>query len=140
MTTTATRTKASSTNVNPVKDVQTYWKISGLGLAAIAVLGILVNLLFGNQQGVPGFLVFDWTHNIVHVALAALALGIGFGGASPAVARPLALVVGTVYLALGLLGLFAGGILSFMSLHLELGENLVHLLIGAWGVIAGTTR
>lgn len=132
MTTTATRT--TQAHENPIKDVHTYWKVSGMGLAAIAILGIIVNILFGNQQGIPGFLVFDWTHNIVHVALAALALGVGFGNVNLAIARPLALVVGIVYLALGVVGFIAGNLFSFMGLHLQFGENLVHLLIGAWGV------
>jgi NO-binding membrane sensor protein with MHYT domain len=81
------------------------------------------------------FLAFDWTHNIVHVVLAAVALYVGF--MAPAnLCNLYAKTFGIVYLGLGVAGFFWNGI-SATVLHLELGENLVHIVIGAWGVTCG---
>jgi hypothetical protein len=50
------------------------------------------------------------------------------------VVRTFAFVFGAVYGALGLLGFLVA---DLVVLHLELGENLVHLGLGVWGLIAG---
>lgn len=127
---------------NPIADVRIYWRVSGIALAAVAVLGIVLSLATGGAF-ISGFLEFDWTHNIVHVALAAVALGLGFGNVDRAVSKNIAKVIGVVYLGLGVVG-FIGPVVemleSLLGLGLEVGENLVHLLIGAWGAYAGFTE
>jgi hypothetical protein len=122
---------------NPILDTRLYAKITGIALAAVALLGIVLNAIDANPSNMLGadFLAFDWTHNILHVVLAAAALYVGF--AAPANLCGLyAKVFGIVYALLGVTGFFWTGI-STTVLHLELGENLVHLVIGAWGVTAG---
>lgn len=134
-TATASRNTSSTTNVG------VYWKVSGVALAAVAALGILLNAI-GQGGLLGGFLSFDWTHNIVHVLLAVVALGIGFSTVEASLSKNLAKVVGIVYLGLGVVGFLPGivdAVDSLLGLHLELGENLVHLVIGAWGVYAGFT-
>lgn len=119
-----------------------YWRVSGVALAATAVLGILLNAVGQADVLGAGFLAFDWTHNIVHVLLAVVALGIGFSTVEASLSKNLAKVVGIVYLGLGVVGFLPGivdALDSMLGLHLELGENLVHLVIGAWGVYAGFT-
>lgn len=117
---------------NALLSPRMYARITGIALAAVALLGIVMELA-ADGSFIPGFLEFDWTHDIVHVVLAAVALFVGFG-ASPAFARTYAKLFGVVYLALGVVGFFVA---DLVILQLELGENLVHLLIGAWGVAAG---
>lgn len=80
------------------------------------------------------FLAFDWTHNVLHVVLAAVALYVGFGPVGAAMTTNYARYFGIVYLALGVLGFFVP---ALGPLHLELGENVIHLLIGGWGAYAG---
>jgi hypothetical protein len=129
-------------------DLNIYWKTSGLALTAVALLGIVLNLIGGNYAYTPNvavmesLLVFDWTHNVVHVVLAALALTLGFGSFSKAISANTAKVVGIVYIALGVLGFVPAVtdlLQSTLGLGLEAGENLIHLALGVWGTYAGFT-
>lgn len=120
---------------NPILDTRLYAKITGIALAAVALLGIVLNAIGTEDLLGANFLAFDWTHNIVHVVLAAVALYVGF--MAPAnICNLYAKVFGIVYAGLGVTGFFWTGI-SATVLHLELGENLVHILIGVWGIAAG---
>jgi hypothetical protein len=129
-------------------NIERYWQVSGIALTAVALLGIIVNLIGGNNAYVPdvefmtSFLVFDWTHNVVHVALAAVALAFGFGSFSEVLSANAAKIVGVVYIGLGVLG-FVPAVTSLLDsllgLGLEVGENLIHLALGAWGAYAGFT-
>ncbi len=133
MTETATQTYAGT---NPVLNPVMYWRVSAIALSAVAVLGIVLNAV-GAGDLLGSFLTFDWTHNIVHVVLAAVAFVFGFGKLGPGITKTMAIVFGFVYAGLGIVGFIAGGILGFMGLHLEIGENLVHLVLGAWALTAG---
>lgn len=125
-------------------DPRRYWQISGLALAAVALLGIVVDLIFaGNSsEGIANFLQFDRVHNILHVVLAATALTLGFGRFNGGILKTMAIVFGFVYVGLAVIG-FIGGLsydlFNLGLLQLELGENLVHLLIGSWALITGFT-
>lgn len=125
---------------NPIMNPKLYAKITGIALAAVAVLGLVLSLA-NDGKFIENFLMFDLTHDIVHVVLAAVALYVGFA-ATNAMARMYAQAFGIVYLALGVVGFFWTGVQEATTttmgiLGLELGENLVHLVIGAWGVVAG---
>lgn len=139
MTTTyATVTREPATT--SLSNARLYWRISGIALAAVAALGIVFNAIPVNQGTlIPEFLAFDWTHNVVHVLLAAIALGMGFSSVDYAVAKTGAKIVGSVYLALGVLGFtpVAGVLDAMLGLHLELGENLVHIVLGGYGAYVG---
>lgn len=131
---------------NPIANVTVYWRVSAMALAGVALLGLLINALGGNNAYVPNLeimesiLVFDWTHNVVHVALFAVAALFGFGSFSQAISANAAKVVGIVYLALGIAGFsgaFVGMLDGLIHLHLEAGENIIHLALGGWGAYAG---
>jgi hypothetical protein len=144
----ATERESESESDNIIANVNIYWRVSAIALAVVALLGIVVNAIGGNNAYVPdvefmeSFLVFDWTHNVVHVALAAVAGVFGFGNFSSELSANVAKVVGIVYIALGFLG-FVPPVTDFLSsalgLSLEVGENLIHLVLGAWGTYAGFT-
>jgi len=136
---------------NPLLNPKNYAKITGLALAATAVLGIALSSmgtngeygLFCNSPSATtcegdashkSFLGFDWTHNIVHVVLASIALLVGFAGFGVNYARPYAQVFGAIYTALGITGFIVS---DLGILHLEVGENLVHLAVGGYGLLAG---
>ena len=103
-------------------------------MTAVALLGILLSAMDQEDLLGGGFLAFDWGHNIVHVALACLAFLFGFADLPARVVRTFAIVFGAVYGGLGLLGFFVA---DLGVLHLELGENLIHLALGLWGLVAG---
>jgi hypothetical protein len=128
-TTTNTRTASGS----PVLDPVVYWRVSAFALAAVALLGIVLTAT-GNEDLLGGFLTFDWPHNVLHVVLAAAAFLFGFAALPGRAVKAVATVFGAVYAGLGVLGVFLAEV---GPIHLELGENLVHLLLGAWGLLAG---
>lgn len=115
-----------------------YWKITAPALVAVAALGFVLNLV-GAGAFLPRFLEFDVAHNIVHLLLAGVGLYLAFG-ATGALAKTMAKVVGIVYLGLAAVGFLSStvfGIGSLLGLHLELGENLLHLALGSWAAYAG---
>ncbi len=130
-------TQPTNTN-NPLLNPRIYWRISAFALSAVALLGIGVNTITGEVTGIPSFLEFDWAHNILHIILAAAAFVFGFAPVPGQVSKVFAIVFGFVYLGLGILGLAMGMTSTLLGIiGLELGENLVHVLLGTWALIAG---
>lgn len=133
-TTTATHATPTTTAPgNPVLNPTVYWRASAFALTAVALLGIVLNAT-GNGDLLGGFLTFDWPHNVLHVVLAAAAFLFGFASLPANAVRTFAIVFGAVYAGLGILGFLVA---DLGPIHLEVGENLVHLLLGAWGLAAG---
>lgn len=127
-----------SNTTNPVLNPRTYWRVSAFALSAVALLGIVVNAITGEVSGIPSFLEFDWAHNVLHVILAAAAFVFGFANVPAQLAKTFAIVFGFVYMGLGVLGLAMGMTSELFGLiGLELGENLVHVLLGGWALAAG---
>lgn len=119
---------------NPLLDAGVYWRLSAFALTAVALLGILLSAMDQEDLLGRGFLEFDWAHNLLHVALACIAFLFGFANLPVGVVRTFATVFGALYGGLGLLGFLVA---DLGALHLELGENVVHLALGAWGLVAG---
>ncbi len=134
MTETANQTFTGS---NPIVNPVTYWRVSAVALAAVALLGVLLNSIGQADLLGANFLAFDWTHNVVHILLAAVAAVFGFANLGAGLTKTMAIVFGFVYAGLGVVGFIAGDILGVIGLHLELGENLVHVLLGGWALTAG---
>jgi hypothetical protein len=110
----------------------------GVLLIALAVGGGLLELV-GLPRLVPGFLEFDWTHDALHVFLLGLAAYMGFW-ASYRVGLWYARIYGFGGLAIAVAGALPTSqswLHSRVGLHLEIGENLVHALIGIWGLAVG---
>lgn len=134
---------------NPIANHVIYWKVSALALAAVALLGIIINAIGGNNAYTPdaavmeSILVFDWTHNVVHVLLAGVAFAFGYTALKDGkLSKTMAATIGVVYLGLGIFGFVpavADGLDSLLGLSLEAGENVIHLALGAWGAYAGFT-
>lgn len=124
----------STTTRNPVLNPAVYWRVSAFALTAVALLGIVLNAMDQGTLLGADFLAFDWAHNILHVVLAGAAFLFGFGNLPANLVRTFAIVFGIVYAGLGVVGFF---VTEVGPIHLELGENLVHILLGAWGLVAG---
>jgi hypothetical protein len=94
----------------------------------------------------PNLLGFHLTtiHNVVHLATGVVALYLGFAGSAGAV-RTFCLVFGAVYLALGVLGFVAPGVVATVIGHplVEQDEltpdNVFHTVVGAVFLLAGLT-
>lgn len=124
-----------------LQDARLFWRVSGGVFLLLALAGLA--LAATGQRAVSPFLAFDAPHDAIHLALAAVALALGFAPLGEARLRRLALAFGIAYLALAALGLLSPGLFGFgrrAGLRLEIVENLVHLALGAWGARVGTSR
>lgn len=100
-----------------------YARAAGWIFLLIGILGFFITDLLGLIQ-------FDTTHNIVHLVLGVLGIA---AGQNANWSRLYAQVFGVIYLLLGVVGFFLA---DFLGLHLEVTENLVHIILGAWGLYA----
>ncbi|MGQ0536621.1 MAG: DUF4383 domain-containing protein [Methanobacteriota archaeon] len=110
-----------------------YAKITGVVLVLIGIVGFFMDSIGG-----ASLIAFDNTHNVIHLVLGVIALAVGFGGMWDSTMY--AKTFGIVYLALGVLGFVSGdlfGIGTSLGLGLEMGENVIHLVLGLWGLWAG---
>lgn len=110
-------------------------------LAGLVLLGISLEFA-RSPRLVPGFLEFDWTHDLLHVVLLGLAVHFGWL-AQPKATRTYARVFGIGGLFVAAVGFFppsAAALHDLTGWHSELGENVVHGALGAWGLVAGFLR
>lgn len=118
-----------------ILDVRLYWRASAYLLAAAAVAGALLNAITGEVVGIPNVLMFDWAHNGLHAVLAAASFTFGYAALKPAIVRGAAITFGIIYGGLGVLGLILGLEAELFGLiGIELGENLLHVGLGAWAI------
>ena len=124
-----------------------YCLLIGGVLVVAGIIGFFYEASFavGNEvvaDEVFGILAVNGWHNLVHIAIGGLLL-IAAGGA----ARPAALFVGVLYLILAGLGFIATGgdgigfvaengvLIDLVPVNDE--DNLLHVILGVTGVIAG---
>lgn len=107
-----------------------YCRIAGVLLLLVGVLGVL-------GVGIPGYLTINEPAEIaVHFVTGALATYAGFSSGGYGRAATLyAQVFGVVYLLLTIVGFIAPDLP--LGIHFDLGCNLVHLVLGLWGVYVG---
>lgn len=139
---------ARPSNPNMLLDPLVYWRVSAFALTAVALLGILMAALFGggHNSAHDQPLAFDgnqvlgltWTHNIVHVVLAAAAFVFGFANLPGKAVKTFAILFGFVYLGLGILGFIVANPLGTgLALNLGAALNVTHILLGGWALTAG---
>jgi hypothetical protein len=132
---------ATPTNTsNPLLNPGFIWRITAFALAAIAILGIILNAVNqGDMLSFGGtFLRFTWTHNVLHLVLAIAAFVFGFSSLPGNVVKLFAIVFGVVYAGLGVLGFITDNpVGTSLALNLTPGLNAVHLLIGAMYLVSG---
>lgn len=129
-----------STSRPAVGTAKTPGQLFGLVFGAVYVLvGILgfIDPLVNDQDRLLGIFGITPLHNVAHLAVGALLL---FGSRAPDTARMVNLVVGIVYLLLGVLGLF--GILIEDGGAIDLNNNgadtLLHFATAALALYFGT--
>ncbi|GAX90628.1 DUF4383 domain-containing protein [Effusibacillus lacus] len=104
----------------------TFARVAGWIFIVLGILGFFVNNLFGLIQ-------FDVAHNAVHLLLGVLGLAAASGNQSQLYSA----VVGAVLVILGAAGFFLP---SMLGIHLEPVENILHLVLGGWGLYAGVYK
>lgn len=129
-----TTPSAAAADQRPFLDAAFYWRFNAFALTGVALLGIVLTAmdhpgLFGSRV-----LAFDWPHNLLHVVLAGVAFLFGFAALPRRLVRSLAIVFGFAYGGLGLFGFFVP---TLGAMHLEVTEDLLHLALGAWGLVVG---
>jgi hypothetical protein len=85
----------------------------------------------------PDFLLWDPAHDTVHILLGLLSLYVGLARRPLVSPRTFGKAFGALYAAAAGVGFVSPDALAPFGLHLETGENLLHLLLGATGLLAG---
>jgi Domain of unknown function (DUF4383) len=119
---------------------QAYALVIGATLVVVGILGFFYNASFGTGDGterdaVLGILDVNGWHNVVHVLTGAAGLAVagGYDGS-----RAYALVLGSLYVVLTVLGFVSGdGDELFNLVPINTEDNVLHLLIGIAGLGAG---
>jgi hypothetical protein len=119
-----------------------YCTLVGAVLVIAGIIGFFYSSGFDTGVGevaadtdeVFGILAVNGWHNLVHIALGALALA---AASAPYAARTYCLGVGLVYILLAIWGFIDedGIILGLLPLNDE--DNVLHLILGLTGVAAG---
>jgi hypothetical protein len=110
-----------------------YCLISGAALLVLGVTGVFL-------PGQWGILQFDPAHNVYHLVAGGFALYAALLADDKWLATLYAQSSGAVYVLLAIAGYFSPtlwGIGGAMGVHLELAEDIFHLLVGGWGLYAG---
>ena len=111
--------------------------VIGLVFIAVGLLGYVDNPIIGESE--TAIFHADSVHNIVHIVSGVLFVLVAM--ASPANAGMFCKVFGTVYLLLGVLGLFrigSDGMTTLLGfLHVNGADNYLHIALGIAILLAG---
>ena len=111
--------------------------VIGLLFIAVGILGYVDNPIIGESQ--TAIFHADSVHNMVHIISGVLFLLVAY--ASPANAAMFCKVFGTVYLLLGVIGLFrigADGMTTLLGfLHVNGADNYLHIALGLGILLIG---
>jgi hypothetical protein len=113
---------------------KTYAQVVGVVLIVIGLLGFIASDLMAGLLGAAPSLV----HNVIHMATGLFGAYFGFLAASAA--RSFAQVFGVIYTVIALLGLVAPAVLIGIGIEVTAMYNVIHLVVGLWGLWAGFGR
>ena len=83
-----------------------------------------------------GLVNIDIVEDVIHLITGGLFAYVGFGQRDEGVARTVVLVVSVIYVLVGLLGFIVPDMLGLLQHGYTVGDNFVHLLLGALGLVA----
>jgi hypothetical protein len=117
-----------------------YAGVVGAALVFAGIIGFFYEADFTSDESIRdavfGILDVNGWHNLVHILTGALGLLAYSAGAYAA--RQYALGLGAVYIVVAIWGFIVGdgdSILSIIPVNTE--DNILHLLIGVFGILAG---
>src|SRR5579884_1929679 len=107
--------------------------VIGIVFLLVGILGFVLNPTGGSLLGI---FAVNIEHNVIHVLVGVLGILAAFTGWS----RLYAQALGVVYLLVGILGFISplapGGMLLGL-IHINLADNLLHLVVGALAAFIG---
>ncbi len=106
-----------------------YAQVVGIVLLLIGVVGLFAGSLLGARTAI--------VHNLIHLVSGAIGAYTGFSGSGY---RVFAQVFGVVYTLVGLIGFASPGVLAALGVPVNAAYNLIHLVIGVWGLWAGFSK
>ena len=98
-------------------------------LGVVLILVGLVGLVLGDQVWL-GILNVDIVEDIVHLATGGLLAYVGFSGTDLSTARSIVLVLGVVYLVVGILGFLVPMMFGLIPHGYTIFDDLLHLALG----------
>lgn len=121
-----------------------FLKVGGIILVLVAILGFIGIIGPTPERSLFGeFWWFDNAENLVHLILGVVALAAVYSLKDAQMQKWLVLIVGVVALAFGIINFFLPGEApNFYGVaNLESpADTILHLLIGVWGIVAGTKK
>lgn len=112
-----------------------YAQILGVVLILLGILGLLLG-----DTLLLGVLNIDVVEDIVHILTGGILAYVGFGRLHAGVARTLILVLGVVYLLVGVLGFILPTLFGLIPNGYTVFDNLLHLVLGALSIaVAGVS-
>lgn len=102
--------------------------VVGIIFLILGIMGFFIDELWG-------IIHFDLLHNIIHLAVGVIGIGVS---AKAAASKLFAKILGIVYVALAIFGFIVPELIGDMIL--ETAENVLHLVVGAIALFVGYLR
>ncbi len=109
--------------------VRVYAQVLGVVLILIGVLGLILGDIL-----LLGILNIDVVEDIVHILTGGILAYVGFGPVNIGTARSVVIVLGVVYLLVGILGFILPTLLGLIPHGYTVFDNLLHLLLGVLSI------
>jgi len=109
--------------------IRTYAQILGVVLILIGVVGLILG-----DALLLGILNIDVMEDIVHILTGGILAYVGFGRADIGTARSVVIVLGVVYLLVGVLGFIVPTLLGLIPHGYTVFDNLLHLVLGVLSI------
>jgi hypothetical protein len=111
--------------------------VVGLVFLVVGILGFIPLFKFGDEDYLLGIFAVDAVHNVIHLLVGALGVAAYYWDRSRLYCQGL----GIVYLLVGILGFIPAFIFGEEMLlglfHVNLADNLLHLVVGAAAAYLG---
>lgn len=113
-------------------NARTYGQVIGVVLLALGVVG----LLSGDQ--LLGLINIEILEDVVHLAVGAALLYVGFMLKDAAMGRSIVTVIGVTLLLVGVIGFASPNLFGLLpKVGYNVIDNVVHLVLGALGIYVG---
>ncbi len=114
--------------------IRTYAQILGVVLILIGVVGLILG-----DALLLGILNIDVMEDIVHILTGGILAYVGFGRVDAGAARSIVLVLGVVYLVVGVLGFILPTLFGLIPNGYTIFDNLLHLVLGILSIAVAAT-
>lgn len=113
-------------------NARTYGQVIGVVLLALGVVG----LVSGDQ--LAGLINIEILEDVVHLAVGAALLYVGFMLKDAAMGRSIVTVIGITLLLVGVIGFVSPNLFGLLpKVGYNVIDNVVHLVLGALGIYVG---